>query len=251
VRRYLALACAPLIAAASLSPQSAAAPASSPRLARIPPLVLWAWERPEDLRNLDARVGIAFLSQTITLADGSMRIAPRRQRLRVAPAHALIAVTRIESPAPPAALDDEHLAAAAQAVAATALLPQVVGVQVDFDAVRSERPLYADLLRRVRARLGHGVPLSITALASWCAGDRWLAALDADEAVAMMFRLGPVNEPYRAIASSRAAAADECGAVGVSLDEPMPLRREGRRVYVFNPAPWTMAAIDAAQAVAR
>jgi hypothetical protein len=250
VRRYLALACAGVIAAASLSPPSAAAPAS-PRLARVPPLVLWAWERPEDLRNLDARVGIAFLAQTITLADGTLTAAPRRQRLRVAPAHALIAVTRIESPAPPAALDDEHLAVAAASIAATASLPQVVGVQVDFDAVRSERALYAGLVRRVRARLGDDVPLSITALASWCAGDRWLSALAADEAVAMMFRLGPINEPYRALASSRADAAEECGAVGVSLDEPMPLRPGGRRVYVFNPAPWTAESIRAATEVAR
>ena len=251
MRRFFALVCAGLVAAASLSPPSAAAPASSPRLARLPALVLWAWERPEDLRNLETGVGIAFLSQTITLADRTLTIAPRRQRLRVVPGHALIAVTRIEHAAAPAALDDEHLAAVAEAIARTADLPQVVGVQVDFDATRSQRALYRDVLQRVRARLGDGVPLSITALASWCVGDRWLASLPADEAVAMMFRLGPTNEPYRAIASARAAAAKECGAVGVSLDEPMPLRPDGRRVYVFNPAPWQPASIAAAAEVAR
>ena len=33
----------------------------------FPPIVLWAWERPEDLRNLDSkRFAVAFLAQTLS-----------------------------------------------------------------------------------------------------------------------------------------------------------------------------------------
>jgi hypothetical protein len=40
---------------------------------RLPALVLWAWERPVDLRTLPAGTGVAFLAQTITAtARGSV-----------------------------------------------------------------------------------------------------------------------------------------------------------------------------------
>jgi hypothetical protein len=82
-------------------------------------------------------------------------------------------------------------------------------------------------------------------------GDRWLEQLPVDEAVAMLFRLGPLNEPYLHIARDRATAAPQCSAVGMSLDESIPLRRDGRRVYVFNPQPWTAQAITRAAGVGR
>src|SRR2546429_41417 len=80
--------------------------------------MLWAWERPEDLRALGSDTGVAFLAQTITIgadraASGSDRLAtlkgspymiegspytiePRRQPLRVDRDTALVAVTRVE-----------------------------------------------------------------------------------------------------------------------------------------------------------
>jgi hypothetical protein len=211
--------------------------------------MLWAWERPEDLRGLGTTAGVAFLSQTITL-DGNILIpTPRRQPLYVDPSTPLIAVTRIETTAVPALYAD-LVDAVAAAIVRTAALPQVVAVQVDFDAVRSERTFYGFLVGRVRARLPSNVPISVTALASWCAGDRWLDRLPIDEAVAMMFRLGPTNAPYADIADTPALAARECSAVGTSLDEPLHLRRSGRRLYVFNPKPWTRDSVKQARGVA-
>src|SRR5207245_3835544 len=89
--------------------------------------------------------------------------------------------------------------AIAIAIARTAALPRVAGVQVDFDATASQRAFYRELLERLRARLAPGTPISITALASWCVGDHWLGDLPIDEAVPLRFRMGPVNEPYRAL----------------------------------------------------
>jgi hypothetical protein len=211
--------------------------------------MLWAWERPEDLRGLGTRAGVAFLAQTMTLRDGGLAVTPRRQPLLVDPATQLTAVTRIEST--PGSLADDTLAVAAGEIARTRLLPRVTAVQVDFDAVASERAMYARLLRLVRDRVPPSVPVSMTALASWCAGDRWLDELPVDEAVAMLFRLGPVNAPFLEIGRSPSVASAACNGVGVSLDEPLALRAGGRRVYVFNPEAWTPGTVAAALERAR
>ena len=218
------------------------------RLSRLPPLMLWAWERPEDLRGLHASVGVAFLAQSLAISGNRLTLRPRRQPLRIT-ANPLVAVTRVEvDPVATLALDDRQLLDAAAIIARTALLPRVVGVQIDFDARASERPIYERLLHDVRDRLPAAMPLSITALASWCREDDWLRGLPIDEAVPMLFRMGPVNEPFRVIAASRRASVPECQrAVGISLDEPLEVRPGDRRVYVFSPRPWTDATIGEAQ----
>ena len=217
----------------------------------LPRLMLWAWERPTDLRDLDAHAGVAFLSQTLVVRNDAVRVVPRRSPLRVSPATALVAVTRIEiGEGGGRALGEPAVATMADAIARTMALPRVRGVQIDFDAAESERAFYRALVVAVRKTLGPDVPLSITALASWCAEDRWLNGLPVDEAVPMLFRLGPVNEPYAGIARSPMRAAAECrGALGTSLDEPLHVRARGRRVYVFNSTAWSTASIAAAREV--
>jgi len=240
---------------------SDAGPAAPPP-GRLPHLILWAWERPEDLRSAGRDVGVAFLAQTISVDGDRVHVRPRMQPLRVANDAVLVAVTRIEARAggsakagPYVQLDppDPHSLArdpgelrwtspdvVAAAIAKTAALQRVAGVQVDFDATASQRAFYRELLARLRARLAPGTPLSITALASWCVEDDWLAGLPIDEAVPMLFRMGPVNQPYLHLARSRSDARAECrGALGLSVDEPRAVDAARRRVYLFNPKPWT------------
>jgi hypothetical protein len=230
---------------------------TAPRLpaigAALPGVMLWAWERPTDLRGLDARTGVAFFAQSVVIERGLATVTPRRNRLRVSPHTRLMAVTRVESPhAATSSLSQRDLEDIARAVARTSELPQVVAVQIDFDATTSERAFYRRLLSRVREALPHGMYLSITALASWCAGDRWLAGLPVDEAVPMLFRMGPINAPYSSIGTRPADAVGECrGAVGTSLDEPLTIRRHGRRLYVFDSQPWSPQAVARAQEIAR
>lgn len=210
------------------------------RLNRLPLLMLWAWERPEDLRDLEPGVGVAFLAQTLRFDRGVFRTEPRRQPLRVSPTTALVAVTRIESDQVP--LQDNVASSVAAAIVKSARLPRVVGLQIDFDAVVSQRPFYRDVLRRVRADLDPAMSLSMTALASWCVGDHWLNGLPVDEAIPMLFRLGPLNEPYRDVARSSSDAHVSCRqSLGTSLDEPLYVTHDGRRLYVFNPRPWTIS----------
>lgn len=215
--------------------------------------MLWAWERPADLRGLPTGTGVALLAQTIRLDASTFAVSPRRQPLHVDRVTPLVAVTRIETSAGGITrIDNATLARLAARIADTAALPQVVAVQVDFDATASERTLYRRLLTAVRTQLPPEMPLSMTALASWCADDRWLDRLPIDEAVPMLFQMGTVDEAYAAIAGSRRSAAPACRqALGVALDEPVAVHADRRRVYVFNTDAWTPASIAMAREIGR
>jgi hypothetical protein len=115
------------------------------------------------------------------------------------------------------------------------------GIQIDFDARISERPFYRSLLASVRRELPDSVSLSITALASWCLADVWVTGLPVDDAIPMLFRLGPDRaKVLNHLGKGGDFAAAICRqSIGVSIDEPFPQMRAGRRVYVFNPMPWT------------
>jgi hypothetical protein len=215
---------------------------------RLPRLMLWAWERPVDLRGLEVSAGVAFLAQTVTASSSAIVVSPRRQPLRVDPGTRLIAVTRIEAPgdAPSAPGPVDEIA---RAIAKTAALPQVDGVQIDFDARVSQRSMYRQLLHAVRRLLPSETPLSMTALASWCLDDRWLDDLPIDEVVPMLFRMGPSEAPLRASLASRTLAPQCRGAIGMSLDEPLTVSTSKKRLYAFNVSPWTDAAIRVARRV--
>jgi hypothetical protein len=218
----------------------ATSPASS-----LPPVILWAWERPEDLTFLDAdRYGVAFLAQTLVLQNDEVVFRPRRQPLKVSPATKLIAVTRIESikiRGERAALSAAQADRLVSLVYKTLELDNVSAIQIDFDATKSEREFYRRLLVKLRQSLPNHVALSMTALASFCVGDRWLDGLPVDEAVPMIFRMGLDN---RKIKSFLAAGNDFkeplCQkSYGIAVDEPLEMTFEsGRRLYIFNHNAW-------------
>jgi len=207
----------------------------------VPPLVLWAWERPEDLRFLDpTRVGVAFLAATLRLGPKGVSYRPRMQPLQIAQETSLVAVVRIETTAG-AVLDPETARRVAGEIARAGRLPGVVALQVDFDATTSQRSFYRTLLVELRQQLPPSMPISITALTSWCIGDPWMSGLPIDEAVPMLFRMGTgqaeVTNWMRSGHEFRDAACRT--SVGVSLDEPWPKLPFGRRTYAFSPSPWT------------
>jgi hypothetical protein len=230
----LAVSLVPLVSHSSAS-------SSERRMAAVPRLMLWAWERPEDLRFLDPeRAGVAFLAGTVRLTRGGIDFRPRLQPLRVSSRTKLVAVIRIET-TPDALLDASQVAKTAAETVRAGGLPQVVAVQIDFDATQSERPFYRNLLDELRKQLPASTPISITALASWCMGDDWMAGLPIDEAVPMLFRLGAgQSEVSSWIGSGRDFRQAECrDSLGISTDEPWKVLPSGRRVYAFSPSPWT------------
>jgi hypothetical protein len=218
----------------------------------FPPIVLWAWERPEDLRNLDSkRFAVAFLAQTLVLKGDDVILNPRQQPLQVSVDTKLMAVTRIESSKTTSeqpALSDPQRHKLVSLVTRTRQLANVSAIQIDFDAASSEREFYRGFLQDLRGQLPDTVPLSITALASFCIGDRWLRDLPVDEAVPMIFRMGADD---RAIKIMLAGGDDFreplCQrSYGVALNEPLDMKRDAkRRVYVFNNHSWTQNDIGA------
>jgi hypothetical protein len=210
-----------------------------------PPVMLWAWERPDDLSGIDTSIaGVAYLAKTLVLTQDGVDVRNRRQPLAVPGGAYLMPVVRIEtSPVSQPLLSVEQsrsLAAESLALARSG----VPALQIDYDAPWSQRSFYADLLSRIRAELPKDVWLSMTALASWTLFDRWIDGLPVDEAVPMLFRMGAdrdnVRRHLRTGGDVRATIARR--ALGLSTDEPLPPLPSGRRVYVFHPARWTPAA---------
>ena len=220
---------------------------SSSRLSQLPATILWAWERPERLEFIDPeKVGVAFLAETIYLRGDRVISRPRLQPLTLPPGTRVIAVARIETEnsayySTRPALSHAQITETASAISELASMPNVVMVQVDFDATRSERAFYRELLTQLRSQLPPSTPLSITALASWCDGDNWLDGLPVDEAVPMLFRMGIERKQFLSgLAAGEVFTSRLCrSSAGVSTDEPLKQLTSVQRLYVFNPNVWS------------
>jgi hypothetical protein len=217
--------------------------AGATRMDKMPRLMLWAWERPTDLRFIDPKeTGVAFLARTIRLHSGEVEVRPRLQPLNLPQATTAMAVARIETDARRkpelSATQRQELAGA---IADMAKLPNVAHIQIDFDATKSERAFYRDVIFDVRRRLPQTVSLSITALASWCTYDDWFSDLPIDEAVPMLFRMAADGKQIaRQLDAGDDFISPACRhSYGISTDEPRSGLSLARRLYVFNPDPWT------------
>jgi hypothetical protein len=208
------------------------------RMAHLPRRTLWVWERPEDMRSVDtASTALAYLDQTISIGK-TVEVRPRVQPLMYPTGATLIAVVRVEA-APDAKVDT-----AAQQDVVTDLLRSarkhgISALQVDFDATRSQRAFYRQVLMQLRKQMPASLPLSITALASWCSYDDWISALPIDEAVPMFFRMEP--DRRRAWAGLPAFRIHEplcMQSVGVSTHEPWPPETADKRIYIFADRGW-------------
>lgn len=239
MRRLIAFICLPILLVAFSSHRTTP-------VETLPPVILWAWERPEDLSFVDPQTtGVAYLAKTINLRGDKVTVRPRLQPLRLASGTRVVAVVRIETdPSELPSLSDSQVERTAREILN---LPRSTVVQIDFDAKVSERGFYRDLLKVLRSRLPESTSLSITALASWCAGDDWLRDLPIDEAVPMLFRLGVDQAQFhRRLATGQQFESRMCrNAAGVSTDEPVTPPAVDR-LYIFNPKPWSKNSFNAA-----
>jgi hypothetical protein len=221
------------------------APAAPDRLG-LPHLMLWSWDRADDLRFIDpADTGVAYLAGTIQLAAGGIAATPRRNPLFLPPGTATlpvihIAIDRARPPALDNATRDRVVAAILAVRPATSK-----ALQIDFEVTQSQQSFLATIIQALRQNLPD-TKLSMTALSSWCLNETWLDALPVDEIVPMIFRLGP--DRLR-IATHFSAAGDfrarSCrSSFGIATDEIQRAgfeapRLTGRRTYVFAPKRWT------------
>src|SRR5688572_6468022 len=233
-----------------------------PRLStEMPQKILWAWERPEDLRFLDPTTfGVAFLAQTLLLERDSVLHKPRRQPLEVSPGTYLIAVTRIETnkeDGKRASFDEAMVQRTAALIKNTLDLPDVRAVQIDFDAAASERAFYRELMLELKYRFEFpelkerfpaGVPLTMTSLASWCTGDAWFNDFAVAEAVPMVFQMGADTEKVKTyLRNGNDWNEPLCrGSYGISLDERLNvILKPSRRIYYFKTGSWSSRDLQA------
>lgn len=227
-----------------LMPGCAAKNQVNPALSnKMPQKILWAWERPEDLRFLDEKqFGVAFLAQTLILEHDNVVFTPRRQPLEINPGTYLIAVTRIETnKTTHPAYSAEQRNKLISLIKNTLNLPDVKAVQIDFDAVVSEREFYRRMMFELKKQLPANVPLTMTSLASWCTGDAWFNDFPVDEAVPMAFQMGADTDKIkRYLANGNDWNEPLCrGSYGISINEPLNVEmRTGRRIYYFKKEAW-------------
>ena len=217
----------------------------------MPPKILWAWERPEDLRFLDAnKFGVAFLAQTLTLRNDEVILNSRRQSLQVAPNTYLIAVTRIETDkknADRSDLSDASREKIVNLIKKTLELSNVKAVQIDFDATVSERLFYRNIVIELKKQLPANTPLTITALASWCVGDAWFSDFPVDEAVPMAFEMGADDKQIRDfLTGGRDWREPLCrGSYGIAVDEPLKINfQPDRRFFYFKSKAWEKSDLE-------
>jgi hypothetical protein len=201
------------------------------------------------LRFLDPQTeGVAFLASSVELQPDAVQVHPRMQPLLLPAGIQLVAVVRIYSnSSAPAALNEQQFSETLQTLLQVTHEPRVIALQIDFDARSSERAFYSRLLKELRRQLGSAYPISITALASWCIGDRWIRDLPVNEAVPMIFSMGPEEALIRHYLSSVDTFPEPLcrGSLGISTGEwwPNPVHTR-TRVYVFSSTAWTRAAVE-------
>jgi len=212
---------------------------------KMPSKIIWAWERPEDLRFLDAKeYAVAFLAQTIFLEGDSVVPKHRQQPLDVTPGTYIIAVTRIETNKASGkhpAFSEGQQRRVVLLIKSTLDLPDVKAIQIDFDAVVSERGFYRSMIKDLKSQLPADVPLTMTSLASWCTGDAWFNEFSVDEAVPMAFQMGTDEEKIKTfLRNGNDWNEPLCrGSYGISVDDPLGVQlKPGRRIYYFKNSPW-------------
>lgn len=206
-------------------------------------LILWAWERPEDLRFAGASAEVAVQTGFIEIMGDGFRPRGRRFPLKVErpPETALVHVEIGHQR--PLRWTPALRAQVGAAVLHFARAIPARRVQIDFEVRASERRVLLDLLGDVRRGLPRGTILSMTALASWCDTEDWLDEAPVDEIVPMLFRMQRGGEALkRRLAMGGDLRNPRCrAALAVASDEPIARAPPGRRVYLFNPRSWTAA----------
>jgi hypothetical protein len=211
-------------------------------------LHLWVWQRDEDLSFIDTdSVSLALWIATITIDQRGIDVAARANSVIYPSEARMLAVVRLEI-AP--GFEAQALESISEVIGALVAPLAVDELQIDFDARVSQRDFYRRLIDTLRAQLpAHS--LSITALASWCYGDPWIADLPVAAAVPMYFRMGEDGgQISHYLSSGRQIPATICrDNAGHSLDEPEVPAAPAQRIFVFSPEPWNEDLLERAKAL--
>jgi hypothetical protein len=210
---------------------------------REPDFYVWAWQRNEDLSFIDpATTKVALWLGTVDIRAARLTITPRHNPVVYPAGTDVLGVIRIDVDTTYDAVLAAQLARTIRSLVAPLDLREL---QLDFDARVSQRGLYRELIEALRAELPR-MRLSITALASWCLGDQWLASLPIDAAVPMLYRMGNDGPRIRQYLSrQRQFPATICrDDIAYSSDEPVVSARGVKRVFWYHPRAWDAQALE-------
>jgi len=209
--------------------------------------ILWIWDRPTDVRFLDSTTfEFAMLSKTFVLYNSHIKVIPRHSSVQIPPQASLFPVIRIES---------RGGGGGYNSVITEKLIEEILFefkhfskariLQIDFDAKKSELSWYKNVLTRIKTEIQPKCKLSITALVSWCYESQWLESLPVDEIVPMVFQMGYHSEKIKQEFQNKPPfqKSNLKYSIGCSIDEPLSVADRTKRMYFFNPAPWTKETI--------
>lgn len=229
---------------------------------KTPNKILWAWKRAEDLSGINPReFGVAYLACHIFVDGNRVKWETRNQPLKIPPETFVIPTIRIdvihrEKPD----LSRQQIEKIAWHIQKAANSANTSAIQIDFDALETEREFYRELLEHLRRTLPSTMAISITALASWCLFDNWIRDLPIDESVPMMFSLGRDREKvllyirkHHDFLDARANRSLGLSLEDTSVNELMiPIAQKRKipvRVYVFTRTAWTEKKIQAVRSL--
>ncbi len=210
----------------------------------IPRVMLWSWQKIEDLRSVDGKnVGVAFLVGRFTVDGHKVNCQPRLSRLQLPVGCYREAVARVEVKSlPPEEKQSEVSAELSEKIADLAMRSKVNAVQIDFDARQNQRQFYLHLLRDLQKALPQGMTLSTTALASWSQGDTWLKDavdqkqnINIDHVVPMFFTMGAGHsKALQLLKSQLPLTFNNKLAIGLSLTDSAAIGVVAQRLSRFN-----------------
>lgn len=233
-----------------------------------PPVMLWSWQKVEDLRVLNGdlikrgKLGVAYLTGRIIIDGDDIDVVPRLGRLDLPVDIFREAVVRIEVRKLPdsARITDrkqlvERLVTRVLAIALRQ--NKVDSIQIDFDARLNQRQFYAALLRALREKLPASVGLNMTALASWVMtdSDNWMSngVVPVDSVVPMFFTMGLGRADALEFLSHKLPApfkGKRCIGLSVSDDRAGKILgdrlKSFDRVYLFSSSGWKKETLNLA-----
>lgn len=219
-----------------------------------PRIMLWSWQKIEDLSAIDtSKVGVALLVGRFTVDQNKIALEPRLSQLQLPPGCYREAVARVEMKQMPDESKMEEVSAklAHSIVSLVLAHSHYEGLQIDFDAKELERPFYVHLLKHLRAQLPPSLTLSMTALASWSQGDPWLRQaiandhLPVDYVVPMFFTMGVGKEQaLRLLQENLPKPFNGHSSIGLSIGEAAAISQISSklnnldRIYLFCSPGW-------------
>ncbi|MES2951575.1 MAG: hypothetical protein V4858_23850 [Pseudomonadota bacterium] len=134
---------------------------------------------------------VAVLLDHLVLSGNDIQIRPRRHMLVVGKAMRVTPVVHVQTDTRhPPTLGPRQSHAILAAVTAASRQSTSGWVQLDFEALQSQKTFYLALVAAVRRQIPPNTKLSVTVLASWCQQAGLLAKIEADEVVPMFFHMG-------------------------------------------------------------